>query len=93
MKKEFTGPRVSQRFRNNGLENPGIESRQAHPASCTKGYRVVPEIKWPERGVDHPPSSRTVVKERVLYLYSSSTLYSSLLHDRCRTLLLRTEVV
>ena len=35
------------------------------------GYRVlVPEVKWPRRGVDHPPTSNAEVKERVeLYFY------------------------
>jgi len=28
-------------------------------------------VKWPERGVDHPPTSSTEVKERIeLYIYS-----------------------
>jgi hypothetical protein len=35
------------------------------------GTGSFPEVKRPERGVDHPPSSSTEVKERVeLYLYS-----------------------
>jgi len=32
-----------------------------------------PGVKWPERGVDRPPPSSAVVKERAgLYLYSPS---------------------
>jgi len=27
----------------------------AHPASCTLGTGSFPRVKWPERGVDHPP--------------------------------------
>jgi hypothetical protein len=38
------------------------------------GYRVsFPGVKWPGRGIDHPPPSSSEVKERVeLYLYSPS---------------------
>jgi hypothetical protein len=28
----------------------------AHPASCTMGTGSFPGVKWPGRGVDHPPS-------------------------------------
>ena len=39
----------------------------AHPASYTMGTGV----KWPGRGVDHPPTSSPEVKDRVkLYVYS-----------------------
>ena len=32
-----------------------------------------PEVKRPERGVDHPPTSSAQVKERVeIYIYSPS---------------------
>jgi hypothetical protein len=31
-------------------------SRRAHPASYTVGTGSFPGIKWPGRGVDHPPS-------------------------------------
>jgi hypothetical protein len=35
------------------------------------GIGSLPGVKWPRRGVDHPPSSSAEVKERVeLYLYS-----------------------
>jgi hypothetical protein len=45
----------------------------AYPASCTMGTGSFPEVKWPGRGVDHPPPSSAEVKERVeLYLYSPS---------------------
>jgi hypothetical protein len=49
----------------------------AHPASYTMGTGVsFPGVKWPGRGVDHPPSSSGRVKERVqLYLYSPSGNY------------------
>jgi len=44
---------------------------EAHPASCTMGTGSFPGVKWPGRGVDHPPPSSAEVKERVeLYLYS-----------------------
>jgi hypothetical protein len=45
----------------------------AHPVSCTMGAGSFPGVKRPGRGVDHPPSSRADVKERVdLYLHSTS---------------------
>jgi hypothetical protein len=45
----------------------------AYPASCTMGTGLLPGVKRPGRGVDHPPPSSTEVKERVqLYLYSPS---------------------
>jgi hypothetical protein len=44
------------------------------PTLLYNEYRVsFPGVKWPGRGVDHPPSSSAEVKERVqLYLYSPS---------------------
>jgi hypothetical protein len=65
-----------------GLDGPGIESRLearfsahvqtgrgAHPASYTMGTGSFPGVKRPGHGIDHPPSSRAEVKERVaLYL-------------------------
>ena len=52
-----------------GLDGPGIESRWvgakfsqpiqtgpgAPPTSCTIGTGSFPGVKWPERGVNHPP--------------------------------------
>jgi hypothetical protein len=69
-----------------GLDGPWIESRcgarfsapvqngsEAHPASCAVGTGSFPGVKWPWRGVDHPPPSRAEVNERVeLYTYSLS---------------------
>ena len=42
------------------------------PSLLYNGYRVCFQgVKWPERGVDHPPPSSIEVKETVeLYLYS-----------------------
>ena len=71
-----------------GLDGPEIEYRQgrdfphpsrpgpeAHPASYTMGTGSFPGVKRPGRGVDHPPSSRAEVQERVeIYLYSTSGL-------------------
>jgi hypothetical protein len=68
------------------LPGPGIESQWggasfstvqtgpgAHPASCTVGTGSFPGVKWPGRGVDHPPPYSAEVKERVeLYLYFTS---------------------
>ena len=61
-----------------GLDGPGIKSRWerffpapvhigpgAHPASYTVGTGSFPGVKWPGRGVDHPPASSAEVKERV----------------------------
>jgi hypothetical protein len=44
------------------------------PSLLYNGYRIsFPGVKWPWRGVDHPPTSSDRVKERVeLYLYSPS---------------------
>jgi len=44
-----------------------------HPASYTMGNGSFPGggLKWPGRGIEHPPPSSTEVKDRVeLYLYS-----------------------
>ena len=50
-----------------GLDGPGIESRWlrcsapvqtspgAQSASCTMGTGLFPTVKWPGRGVNHPP--------------------------------------
>jgi len=42
----------------------------AHPASYTMGTGSFPEVKRPERGVDHPPPSSAEFEERV-ELYST----------------------
>jgi len=43
----------------------------AHLTSYAMGIGSFPRVNRPERGVDHPPSSSTEVKEIVeLYLYS-----------------------
>ena len=45
---------------------------EAHRASYTMVTGVFPGVKWPGRGVDHPPPSSAEVKERVeLYLSPS----------------------
>ena len=50
---------------------PVQTSPAPHPASYTMGTGSFPGTKRPGGGVDHPPTSRTEVKERVeLYLYS-----------------------
>jgi hypothetical protein len=42
----------------------------AQPASYTMGTGSLPGLKWPERGVNHPPLSNAEVKERAgLYFY------------------------
>ena len=61
-----------------GMDGPGIESRWrarfsvpvqtfpgVHPASGTMGTGSFQGVKWPGRGVDHPPPSSAEVKERV----------------------------
>ena len=60
------------------LDGPGIDSQWraifsapfqtgpgAHPASYTMGTGSFPAVKWPERGVDHPPPSSAAVEGRV----------------------------
>jgi len=45
----------------------------AHPTSYKMGTRSFLGNKWPECGVNHPPTPNTEVKERVqVYLYSPS---------------------
>jgi len=67
------------------MDGPGIESLWearfsapvqtgpgAHPATYTMGTGSLLGVKWPGRGVDHPPPSSAEVKERVeLYIYST----------------------
>jgi hypothetical protein len=55
-----------------GLDGPGIEFRWVRdfphpfrPSRCAMGTGSFPAIKWRGCGVDHPPLSRTDVKERV----------------------------
>jgi hypothetical protein len=56
------------RFSASDQNSPG-----AHPASCTVDTGSFLGVKRPGRGVKHPPTSNTEVKERVeLYLYSPS---------------------
>ena len=67
-----------------GLDGPGIEYRLglrfsapvqtgpgAHPASYTMDTGSFPGVKWPWRGVDHPPTSSAEVKERIELYFSS----------------------
>ena len=52
---------------------PVQASPVAHPAYYTVGTGSFQGVKWPGRGVDHPPPSSAEVNERVeLYLYSPS---------------------
>jgi len=52
---------------------PVQTSPGAHPASSMMGTGSFLRVKWPGRGVDHPPPYSGVAKERVeLYLYSPS---------------------
>ena len=74
---------IATRYR---LDGPGIESRWeakfsahvqtgtgAHPASYTMGTGSFQGVKRPERGVDHPPTFKAEVEERVeLYICSPS---------------------
>ena len=74
---------IATRYRPDG---PGIESRWGarfsapvqtcpvpHAASIAMGTGYFPGVKWPGRGVEHPPPPSVEVKERVeLYLYSTS---------------------
>jgi len=45
------------------------------PSLLYIGYRVIPGVKWPGHGVDHPPQSSAKVIERAkVYLYSFTPL-------------------
>jgi hypothetical protein len=50
-----------------GLDDPGIEFRWgrnfSHTADCTMGTGVLPGVKRPGRGADHPPPSSSEVKQ------------------------------
>jgi hypothetical protein len=69
-----------------GLDGAGIESQwgrdfphlytPAHPASYTVGTGSFSGVKRPGRGVDHPPPSSAVVKDRVELCLSFSTGFS-----------------
>jgi len=61
-----------------GLDGPGVESRWrmrfsapvqsslgAYQVSYTMGTGPFPRVKWPGRGVDHPPPYSSEAKERV----------------------------
>ena len=64
------GPEIESRW-SARFSAPVQTGRGAHPASCTMGTGSFPGVKWPGRGVDHPPSSIAEVEERVeLYVYS-----------------------
>jgi len=56
-----------------GFSAPVQTGSGAHPTSYAMSTGSFPGIDRPGRGVDHPPSSSTEVKERVeLYLFSRS---------------------
>ena len=70
---------IATRYR---IDGPGIESLWgarffvsvqtgpgAHPVSYTMGTGSFLGVKRPGRGVDHPPTSITEIKERVEILY------------------------
>jgi hypothetical protein len=61
----------------------------AHPASYTMCNGSCPGVKWPGRGVDHPPPSSAEVKEKAeLYLYFPSGPSSPVLGQTLPLLLL-----
>ena len=63
-----SGDRVPVRQR---YSTPVQTCPEAHPASYTMGTGSLPGVKRPGRGVDHPPTYSSEVKERVeIYLYS-----------------------
>jgi hypothetical protein len=43
----------------------------AHPASYKVGTESFPGVKWPGRGVNHPPPSSAEVKERIELHFNS----------------------
>jgi len=59
---------VGERFSAPVQSGPGT-----HPVFCTPGIGSFPGVKRPGCGVDHPPTSKAKVKERVeFYHYSPS---------------------
>jgi hypothetical protein len=58
------GPEIKSRLRGARFSAPVQTGPGAHPDSYTMCTGSFPEVKWPERGVDHTPSSAEV-KERV----------------------------
>ena len=65
-----SGDRIPVRARFSAPVQTGCE---AHPVSYTIGARSFPGVKRPGHGVDQPPPSSAVVRERVeLYLCSPS---------------------
>ena len=52
---------------------PAQTRSEAHPTTYIMATRSFSGVKWPGRGIDHPPLSSAEVKERVqLHLYSPS---------------------
>ena len=52
----LNGPEIESRW-SRDFPHPSRPSGGAHPASYTMGTGSFPEVKRPERGVDHPPPS------------------------------------
>jgi hypothetical protein len=51
-----------------------------HTSPCTRSTGLFPGVKWPERGVDYPPSPSAEVKEIAeVYLYFISGFSWSIL--------------
>jgi len=48
-----------------------VGARYSAPVHTGCGYRVFPSVKWPERGVDHPPYLAPRLKKK--YSYTSTT--------------------
>ena len=65
-----SGDRIPVRTRLSASDQAGTG---VHPVSSTMDIGSFPGVKWPRRGVYHPPPSSTEVKETVkLYVYSPS---------------------
>jgi len=81
---------IATRF---GLDGPEIESRwegggarfsapvqivpEAHPTFSTMDTGSLPGVKWPGRGVDHPPLSSAEVKERAGPYFRSLCIFTA----------------
>jgi hypothetical protein len=56
------GPRIEFRW-GSRFSSPVQVCPGAHPASYTRGTAFFPGVKWPDRGIDHPPQLSPMLKK------------------------------